>query len=137
MSCNHFPTSCDLYYFLLDQYHIVGTSFDSSAWFAVLDSVVILISFISLFLCIRSLINSWRLAVTVRTFFKMKFDNFRLKVQHLLPLFNGWHLMVITSNALVIVGSFLKILISYSVSLSLSLSLSLSFSPSLFLPPPF
>ena len=118
----------------------VGTSLDNSAWVAVLDGVVILISFVSLVQCLRSLINSWRLAITVRKFFLMKFDKFRVKVHHLLPLFNFWHVGVIVSNVLVIVGSLLKLLISYNVSPPpppsthsliiehLSLSLSLSFS---------
>lgn len=108
-----------------------GTSFDNSSWVAVLDGVVILFSIVSLIQCGRSLLNSWHLAIVVKRFFKHKFDNFRLKLRQLVPLFNLWHVGVIISNALVIVGSVLKLLISYNVSVSLSLSLSLSFLPSL------
>ena len=134
--------SCDLVP-LLSMYIHVGTSLDSSPWVTVLDCIVILISFVSMVQCLRSLINSWHLAITVRKFFFMKFDNFRVKVHHLLPLFNFWHVGVIVTNVLVIVGSLLKMLISYNVSpcpspfsLSLSLSLSLSSSLSLCALPP-
>ena len=99
-----------------------GTSFDNSGWVAGLDGIVIFFSIISLVQCVRSLINSWHLAIVVRRFFISKFDNFRLKFRQLVPLFNLWHLGVIISNALVIVGSVLKLLISYNVSI-LSLSL--------------
>ena len=110
-----------------------GTSFDNSNWIAALDGVVIFISIVSLVQCVRSLVNSWHLAVIVRRFFKSKFDNFRLKFRQLVPLFNLWHVGVISSNALVIVGSILKLLISYNVSTS-PLSL-YSLSPSLSFPP--
>ena len=113
-----------------------GTSFDNSDWVAALDVVVIIISIISLAQCVRSLVNSWHLAVQVRRFFKSKFDNFRLKFRQLVPLFNLWHVGVISSNALVIVGSILKLLISYNVSPSTpSLSLSFFFPPLFLLHP--
>ena len=112
----------------------IGTSFDNSNWIAALDGVVIFISIVSLVQCVRSLVNSWHLAVIVRRFFKSKFDNFRLKFRQLVPLFNLWHVGVISSNALVIVGSILKLLISYNVSTSPSLSL---LSLSTLSPPPF
>ena len=105
--------------FLLFSFFIhdcVGTSLDTSPWVAVLDGIVILISFVSMVQCLRSLINSWLFAVSVRKFFFMKFDSFRLKWNSLLPLFNFWHVGVIISDALVIVGSILKLLISYNVS---------------------
>lgn len=81
----------------------------------VVDSLVILISVISIFLCVRSLIYSVYLCSIVRAFFIRKF-NWRLRAKHFLSLFHWWFVMIIVSNVLVVAGTIMKIYISHTVS---------------------
>ena len=87
----------------------------------VVDGLVIFISVVSIFLCARSLLYSVYLCKTVFTFFIKKFS-WRLKAKHLVPLFNLWFVGLIVSNGLVLVGSIMKLVISYTVSLCIALS---------------
>ncbi len=80
------------------------------------DAIVIIITVISIILCLRSLTSSVLLSKTVHSFFIQKF-NWKLKVKHFWPLIDGWLVMITISNVMVIVGSIMKLIIVYLVSL--------------------
>ena len=90
---------------------IADTSFESRH---ALDGLVIIFSTIFIILSGRSLINTLYLAYRITRFLKPRMKNFHLKI--LKPLFSIWHIMVILSNILAVVGSILKLLLSNNVS---------------------
>ena len=90
---------------------IADTSFESSH---ALDGLVIIFSTIFIILSGRSLINTLYLAYRITRFLMPRMKNFHLKI--LKPLFSIWHIMVVLSNILAVVGSILKLLLSNNVS---------------------
>ena len=92
---------------------ITDTAVDSSYGRVILDSLVIILSIIFIYLCGRSLFNTLCLAHRVRKYFKLTYDLFRWKI--LIPLVNFWHVGAIISNLLVLVGSIMKISLTFNV----------------------
>ena len=93
---------------------IADTSFESSNGRIALDGLVIIFSTLFIILSGRSLINTFHLAYRITRFLIPRMNNFHLKI--LKPLFSIWHIMVIFSNMLAVVGSILKLLLSINVS---------------------
>ncbi|XP_064385515.1 mucolipin-3-like [Halichondria panicea] len=79
----------------------------------IVDSLVIVVSILSIILCGRSIASSFVLTNKVRRFFIVKFD-WKLKLKHFFPLFNMWFVGIIVSNGLVVVGSIMKLTIAYT-----------------------
>ena len=90
------------------------TAVDSSYGKVILDSLVIILSLIFIYLCGRSLFNTLCLACQVKKHFKSTYNLFRWKI--LIPLVNFWHVGAIISNLLVLVGSIMKISLTFNVS---------------------
>lgn len=95
----------------------VDTSFDSSHEILVLDVLVIIISILFIYLSVRSLYKTFRLACRITRFLMPRLIDFHLKI--LCPLFSIWHMLVIASNLLAVVGSLFKLLLSTNVSISI------------------
>ena len=91
------------------------TSFKSNNGRIALDSLVIIFSMIFIIMSGRSLINTLYLACRIARFLIPMMKNFHLKI--LRPLFSIWHIMVIVSNILAVLGSILKLLLSLNVSI--------------------
>lgn len=80
----------------------------------VLDCLVILSAIVSTVLCGRSLTNSFRFQRRASKFF-FEIYEYRLKWRDSLPLFNMWFVGVIASNVLAMLGSVMKIILTYWV----------------------
>lgn len=94
----------------------VDSSFQLNNGVIALDSLVIIFSSIFIVLSVRSLINTFNLACRITRFLILKkMKNFHLKI--LKPLFSIWHIMVILSSVLAVLGSILKLLLSLNVSM--------------------
>ena len=93
---------------------IADTSFESSKEKIAVDGLVIIFSMIFIILSGRSLINTFQLAYRIARFLLPRMNNFHLKI--LKPLFSIWHIMVILSNVLAVIGSILKLMLSLNVS---------------------
>ncbi|KAL5506143.1 hypothetical protein EMCRGX_G007720 [Ephydatia muelleri] len=83
----------------------------------VLDCLVILSAIVSTVLCGRSLTNSFRFQRRASKFF-FEIYEYRLKWRDSLPLFNMWFVGVIASNVLAMLGSVMKIILTYWQDLS-------------------
>ena len=92
------------------------TGFYVNGWITALDCLVLLSSILSTIICGRSLIRSFYLKREVGYFFKQKFG-YKLKWKDFTPLFNMWFVGVIISSALAMLGSFMKIILSYQACL--------------------
>ena len=80
----------------------------------VLDFFVLLSAIVSTVLCSRSLAGSFRLQRLASKFFLETYE-YRLKWRDSLPLYNRWFVGVILSNVLAMLGSLMKIILSYKV----------------------
>ncbi|KAL5506145.1 hypothetical protein EMCRGX_G007724 [Ephydatia muelleri] len=93
------------------------TGFYVNAGITALDCLVLLSSSLSTLVCVRSLIRTFYFQKKLRCFFKQKY-NYGLKWKDSLPLFNMWFVGVLISSALAIIGSLMKVILSYQPNLS-------------------
>ena len=91
------------------------TGFYVNAGITALDCLVLLSSSLSILVCVRSLIRTFYFQKKLRCFFKQKY-NYSLKWKDSLPLFNMWFVGVLISSALAIIGSLMKVILSYQAS---------------------
>ena len=88
------------------------TGFYVNAGITALDCLVLLSSIFSTYVCGRSLIRTFYFRRELCFFFKQKYS-YSLKWKDSLPLFNMWFVGVIISSALAMLGSLMKIILSY------------------------
>ena len=100
---------------LFSQFTSTDTGFYVNAGITALDCLVLLSSSLSTLVCVRSLIRTFYFQKKLRCFFKQKY-NYGLKWKDSLPLFNMWFVGVLISSALAIIGSLMKVILSYQAS---------------------
>ena len=100
---------------LFSQFTSTDTGFYVNAGITALDCLVLLSSSLSTLVCVRSLIRTFYFQKKLRCFFKQKY-NYSLKWKDSLPLFNMWFVGVLISSALAIIGSLMKVILSYQAS---------------------
>ncbi|XP_077580126.1 mucolipin-3-like isoform X2 [Stigmatopora nigra] len=89
-------------------WNVEGTSGKNDYLLLFFDSVVILACFVSLILCLRSVINGIQLQFEFNTFFHAYYNKIVTWADRM-EFVNGWYILIIVSDTLTIAGSAFKI----------------------------